>query len=277
MAYPVERPVMELTAVDGVELDLYDRGSGEPVVFVHGGSTDECAAVIQEPALAERFRVIHYQRRGWGRSSHDGLPLSIDEQAADCRAVMRHLGIDRAHLAGLSYGATILLQFAVDHPDAVHTLALAEPGLPVEPEDPRVGTAVEEAGQLYAAGDKAGAIRTAFMAICGPSFDATFDRILPAGWLERWVAAADTLFQHDVPALGSWGFTPDDAATIDAPVLNLAGADSAFKDVHPILQSWIPHAEPVVMPDTEHCIFEVEPRAAAEHLASFFSRHPLER
>lgn len=215
MTYPVERPAMELTPVDGIDLELYDRGSGEPVVFVHGGSTDECSAVLQEPAL--------------------------------------------------------------DHPDAVHTLALAEPSLPVETAEPEVGPAVEAAVQRYMTGDKEGAVRTAFSAICGPGFDATFDRILPAGWLERWAADADTLIQHDIPALGSWGFTPEDAATIEAPVLNLVGADSAFAAVQPILQSWIPHAEPVTMPDTAHCIFEVAPRAAAEHLASFFSRHPLER
>ena len=277
MAFPVARPPMDLTAVDGIELDIHDRGSGEPVVFVHGGSTDECYAVIQEPALAERFRVIHYQRRGWGRSSHDGLPLSIQQQSADCRAVMLHSGIDRAHLVGLSYGGAILLQFALDYPDAVHSLALVEPGLPGELEDPELGTAFEEAIALYAAGDKEGTVRTAFGAICGESFEATFDQTLPAGWFERWVADVDTLFLHDLPALESWEFTADDAARIDAPVLNMTGSDSKFQGAYETIQSWIPHAEPVMVGGATHCIFEMAPQGAAERLAKFFSHHPFQR
>jgi hypothetical protein len=59
---------MELTEINGVELELWDRGSGEPVVFVHGSMGDECAAVLVEPALANRFRGIHYHRCGYGKS-----------------------------------------------------------------------------------------------------------------------------------------------------------------------------------------------------------------
>ena len=50
-------------------------------------------------------------------------------KAADCKAVMHHLGVARAHLVGQSYGGVILLQLALDTPDAVHTLSLLEPAL----------------------------------------------------------------------------------------------------------------------------------------------------
>ena len=121
---------IRITEINGAELEIWDKGSGEPVLFVHGGMGDECAAVLVEPALANQFRLIHYHRRGFGNSEAPNAPFSIEQQAADCRAVMQHLEIERAHCVGQSYGAVILLQTALDFPDTVYSLALLEPGLP---------------------------------------------------------------------------------------------------------------------------------------------------
>ena len=274
-----ELPEMELLDIDGVELMVHDSGSGDPVVFVHGGGGDECFAVLQEPALTEHYRLIHYHRRGWGESASIGLPLSIEEQAADCRAVMQHLGISQAHLSGLSYGGTILLQFVVDFPDAVHSLALMEPGLPeVTDDSPEFHEWETKAGPLFEKGETAAGLEAFFQGICGQEFVAAFDQTLPAGWFERWVDDSDTLFQYDVPALDAWEFTEEDAARITAPVLNMKGADTAppFKEIHETVQSWIPHAESVVLPDATHCMLEINPAGSAEALAEFFSQHPME-
>lgn len=121
---------MQPTEIKGVTLELRDQGSGEPVVFVHGAMGDELSAVLAEPALADHYRLIDYHRRGFGGSEPLQTPLSISQQSADCRAIMQHLGIERAHLVGQSYGGVILLQIALDAPEAVHTLALLEPALP---------------------------------------------------------------------------------------------------------------------------------------------------
>src|SRR5690242_6686651 len=101
---------MERTQINGVALEVRARGSGEPVVFVHGAMGDECVAVLSEPLLANHYRLIDYHRRGWGNSERLAAPLSIEQQAADCRAVMQHFGVERAHLVGQSYGGVILLQ-----------------------------------------------------------------------------------------------------------------------------------------------------------------------
>lgn len=122
-------PQMQKAEINGVTLELWDRGSGEPVVLVHGSMGDECAAVLVEPALANQFRVIHYHRRGYGNSGCPEAPVSMRQQAADCRAVTQYLGIERAHCVGQSYGGAILLQMALDFPNAVHSLALLEPAL----------------------------------------------------------------------------------------------------------------------------------------------------
>jgi pimeloyl-ACP methyl ester carboxylesterase len=269
---------MQRAKINGTELAVWERGSGEPVVFVHGGMGDECAAVIQEPALTERFRVIHYHRRGWGRSAPLDAPISIAQQAQDCKAVMEHFGVRRAHMAGLSYGGIILLQMALEFPDAVHSLALLEPGLPQQlAESPEYAAAAGRAAASYAAGDRAGTIESFFGEICGNDFRAVFDRTMPPGWFERLVSELDTVFQMDVPAMESWSFTGEDAARITQPVLNMAGGDSPsyFQHVYRTLQNWFPHAENAVLPDAAHAMLQMNPKGSAERLAEFFARHPI--
>ena len=71
---------------------------------------------------------------------------------------MRHLDVESAHFVGQSYGGLILLQMALDAPDAVNSLALLEPALPsVLFNSPEFGSIATEAGSLYELGDKAGA------------------------------------------------------------------------------------------------------------------------
>ena len=143
-------PKMQLTEINGVELEILDTGSGEPVIFVHGGMGDECFAVLAEPALTNRYRLIHYHRRGFGTSEPPKTPVSISQQAADCRAVMQHLGVERAHCVGQSYGGVILMQTALDFSDAVYSLALLEPALPsVVFKSPEFSQIAEKAGACW--------------------------------------------------------------------------------------------------------------------------------
>ena len=272
-------PDLKLTNINGVELELYDTGGpGEPVVFVHGGMGDECYAAIQEPALTNRFRVIHYHRRGWGKSTTDGLPLSVEEQAQDCRTVMKELAVELAHLAGLGPAAPIQLQTALDFPDAVHTLTLMEPALPALlaalPEFAAIG---ERAGPLLAAGEIEAALDIFLQEECGPDYRLAFDKTMPAGWFERWVADAGTLFQHDAVALEGWEFTEEHAARITQPVLTLAGADTRpyFRAICETLKDWFPRAENAVVPDATHCMLQTNPAGSAALLADFFARHPM--
>ena len=115
--------VMERTSLrtlrvdtDGAQLEIRARGEGEPVVFIHGSMPDECAAVVKEPALVKHFRVIDYHRRGWGRQSPAVGPVSIGQGVEDCKAILRHLRVERAHFAGQSSGGAVVLQLALDVP-----------------------------------------------------------------------------------------------------------------------------------------------------------------
>jgi pimeloyl-ACP methyl ester carboxylesterase len=129
---------MELAQIDGRALEYEIRGAGEPVVLVHGAHVaDAFAPLLAEPVLTERYQLILYHRRGFAGSTHPDGPLSIVQQARDCRALMQHLGVQRAHVVGHSYGGVIALQLALDAPEAVHSLALLEPALLTVPSTPQ--------------------------------------------------------------------------------------------------------------------------------------------
>jgi pimeloyl-ACP methyl ester carboxylesterase len=240
---------------------------------------DECAAIVAEPALVNNYRVIDYHRRGWGNSSNPDMPVTIETQAADCRAILGHLGVERAHFVGQSYGGDVVLQLALDTPEVVHSLALLEPALPsVLFNSPEFGAVGGTAGSMYESGDKAGAVEVFAKEVGGAGFRAAFDRTLPAGHFERWVAAADTMFQCEMPPLQEWSFTSEDAARITHPVFNMRGVStrSYFREIYETVQTWFPQAENVELPDANHCMLQMNPAGAATHLASFFSRHPLQ-
>jgi pimeloyl-ACP methyl ester carboxylesterase len=269
---------MRLTQINGVMLELLDKGWGEPVVFVHGSMGDECAAVLTEPILANHYRLIHYHRRGFGRSECPTMPVTFAQQVADLKAVMHHRGVTRAHLVGESCGAAILLQFALDEPELVHSLALLEPAGIAKYLQPGETTQEKSTVQiLYESGDKAGAINAFAQGVAGVDYRTDFDKTLPPGWFERYAAEADTVFLSDIPSLRAWYFNPVDAARIRRPVLNMVGARTTptFRKVHEAIQLWLPHAESFVLPDASHTMLVTNPKGAAERLASFFSSHPI--
>ena len=120
---------MPRARVDGAELEFEVTGAGEPVLLIHGAFIAEAyAPLCAEPALNSRYRLVRYHRRGYAGSSPVRAPFSLGQQAADCRALLEHLGIERAHVVGHSSGGVIALRLALDAPEVVHSLILLEPG-----------------------------------------------------------------------------------------------------------------------------------------------------
>lgn len=272
---------MDRARTDGIELEYEVRGTGEPVVLVHGSHVaDAFAPLLAEPELTERYQLILYHRRGFAGSTHPDGSLSVREQAADCRALMRRLGLRRAHVAGHSYGGAIALQLALDAPEMVHSLALLEPALiMIIPSAPQLMKAMGPLAQMYEAGDKAGAVDGFLKAVMGRDYRGWLDLALP-GAFGQTVADADTFFQNEIPALGQWSFTQADASHITQPVLAVLGEDSHTLwsgpvEIHELVQAWLPQAETFVLENATHMLQMRNPQGMAAGLAGFFARHPL--
>lgn len=118
--------VTAASAADVAGLHHEEQGHGEAVVLIHGFSLDRRMWEPQVPALAGSHRVIRYDLRGHGRSAAAEAPYSGH---GDLLALLDSLGVGRATLVGLSAGAVIATDFALEHPARVARLVLAAPGL----------------------------------------------------------------------------------------------------------------------------------------------------
>jgi pimeloyl-ACP methyl ester carboxylesterase len=271
---------MDRALLEGVELEYEVRGAGASVVLIHPGHfADWFTPLLAEPAVTEHYRVLWYHRVDAAGSSHIEGPLSFAQHAAHCRSLMRHLGIERAHVVGHSSSGNVALQLALDAPEAVHSLAILEPALMSVPSAKTARAFVGTAVQLYRTGDKVGAIDTFLRGVCGPGYRAVLDQALP-GAFEQHVADADTFFGQELPALQQWSFTREDARRIAQPVLAVIGAksqelDPIWRERQEVLLSWLPNVEPFVLPAATHLLQVQNPRGMAEGLAAFFARHPL--
>jgi 3-oxoadipate enol-lactonase len=112
--------------VEGGFLYYQAMGKGEPLVLLHGGGIDHRMWNSQVRAFAKQYRVILYDIRGYGLSK--GPPRTYRNQD-DLFRLLKHLGIERAHILGLSLGGLTAIDFALEHPDMVGCLIPVAPGL----------------------------------------------------------------------------------------------------------------------------------------------------
>ncbi|MHC5902741.1 alpha/beta fold hydrolase [Streptomyces sp. S6] len=96
-------------------------GDGPPVVLVHAGVTDHHLWDAVTPTLAATHTVIRYDLRGFGDSAPPTAPF---RETDDLAHLLTHLGHDRVHVVGASWGGRIALDFTLAHPDRVHSLAI---------------------------------------------------------------------------------------------------------------------------------------------------------
>jgi pimeloyl-ACP methyl ester carboxylesterase len=263
---------MERVTLDGLRLEYEAAGDGEPVVLIHAGVVADFFAPLMGRPELHGYRLIRYHRAGYAGSGPVDGTVGIGHHAAHCHALLRHLGIDRAHLVGHSSSAAIAVQLALDVPATVRSLALLEMALLTVPSGP---FAAEAVGQ-YRAGDRRTAIDTWMRGVCGPAYRGVLDRTLP-GAFDQAVADADTFFGNELPALRDWSFGPAEAGRISQPALVVLGGRSnevntTFAQRNELLLAWIPHAEPFVLPDATHLLQVQNPGGMARGLAAFLAR-----
>jgi len=122
------QPRRELAPVPGVRLWFTDTGgTGEPIVLMHAitGTSESWAPQIEALSKAG-YRVIAYDRRGWGRSETDTATGTQPGHAADdLHALADHLSLARFHLVGVAGGGFVALDYAATHPERLSRLVIA--------------------------------------------------------------------------------------------------------------------------------------------------------
>ncbi|CAA9259633.1 MAG: hypothetical protein AVDCRST_MAG50-2929 [uncultured Acidimicrobiales bacterium] len=270
---------MEVAEVNGVQLEYEVSGFGEPVLLVSPVLADGFLPLLAEPALADRYQLIRYHKRGWSGSTHTHEPVSVEDHAADAAALLIYLGVQRAHVAGHSSGAAVAAQLALDHSEAVSTLTMLELSLFAVPSG---ATFLEQAGpafEAYSRRDHEGALALFLSLVSGLEWgacQAELERRVP-GATNQAVKDADTFFGVELPALAAWCLGPEQAAAIHQPVLSVLGSDTRplWVEVARFLRASLPRVEECTIPGVGHLLHIQRPEPVAGAMADFLGRHPI--
>jgi pimeloyl-ACP methyl ester carboxylesterase len=115
---------MSYADVNGVSLYYDERGSGQPLILLHGGlGAGEMYGPIR-PALAKDRRVISVDLQAHGRTADVDRPLRYETMGDDVAGLIRHLGLAQADVMGYSLGGATALRTAIQHPDLVRRLVV---------------------------------------------------------------------------------------------------------------------------------------------------------
>ena len=110
--------------VDGLTFNYDVQGEGEPLLLIPYLSADHACWAFQLPAYTEHFSCIAIDLPGSGESDKPPGPYSTDGHADQVAAFLDAIGIDNAHVAGMSFGAAVGIHLAARHPGRVRSLSL---------------------------------------------------------------------------------------------------------------------------------------------------------
>ena len=270
---------METASINGVKLEYQVVGSGEPVLLIDMLLADCFLPLLSEPALADRYQLIRYHKRGWVGSTHSPPPISIGDQAADAAALLDHLGVRHAHIVGHSTGAAIGLQVALDRPDVVHTLTLLEPTLVSLPRGKAFLKAAAPIFEAYASGDHSGAFAMFVAAASGLDWEtcrALLEQRIP-GVVAQSINDADTFFGIELASLAAWTFGSEQAAAIHRPVLSVVGAETQplWVEIAHFLRASLPYVEESTIDGVGHLLQIQQPEPVARQIKQFLKRNSI--
>lgn len=117
---------MEFVRSNGLEIAYERVGKGPPLVFVHGAAEDGRVWQPQLAALVDEFTVVAWDEPGAGRSSDVPADFGLVDYASCLAALVEALSLGPAHVAGLSWGGTVVLELYRHRPELVATLILVD-------------------------------------------------------------------------------------------------------------------------------------------------------
>lgn len=263
---------------NGARLYVQQTGEGYPIVFAHELGADHREWETQVRHFSRAFRCITYNARGYPPSDVPDDPQLYGWEFAvdDIAAVMRGLGVERAHIVGLSMGGYAALQFGLRYPDKVSAMVVAGAGSGSPPAHRE--TWMQETPEFARGFFERG------MAAMAQEMGHSPTRIQlkhkdPRGWREF----VDHLTQHSPqgmtntmmryqtlrPSLHDF---QQQFALMKIPVLLMVGdEDAPCIETNLMLKSVLPNAGLWICPNTGHAINLEEPAAFNAHVEDFFS------
>ena len=265
-------------ATDGVRLHVESTGSSTPVLFIHEFAGDHRSWEPQVRELSRAYRCITYAARGYPPSD---VPDRLDQYSqatavSDAVAVLDAVGVEQAHVVGISMGGFCALHLGLDHPDRCRSLVVAGCGYGSQPE--RVASFTAESEVIAAAFERDGAGVVSDRYAEGPA-RVQFQNKNPRGWAEfkRALAGLSRMgtamtmrgVQARRPSL--YDLRPRLAA-LEVPTLLVTGdEDEGCLEPNLMLKRTIPSAGLAVLPQTGHTLNLEEPSVFNDLLRRFLA------
>ncbi len=209
-------------SADGTMIAYERDGSGPPIIMVVGAFNTRATTAPLAAALAGKFTVLNYDRRGRGGSS-DTLPYSVKREIEDIDALIAEAG-GSAALFGYSSGATLALKAAADGL-AITKLAVYDPPFVVDDSHPLLpANFAEQLAKLVAAGRRGEAVEL-YQRVAVGIPEEVVARMRQAPFRPGLEAIAHTLV-YDATVIGDLALPPDLAASVTVPTLVIDGEHS---------------------------------------------------
>lgn len=272
---------LEKVTVNGVELHYQDWGEGEPVILVHGGFGDYRGWFATANALSKQYRVIAYSRRyNFPNQNPEIDPdFSARVEAQDLKALIEELDLAPVHIVGHSYGAFTALFLAIDHPELVRSLILAEPALMRWLADIPEGAALwrsfetevwKACDKAIREGDEEGMLRIFFNWVIGPG---GYEGLPPIAltFIRSNVKEASALMTSVDP------FPPllrEDVEKLEIPTLMLSGEKTieSLRLIDGELERHLPNVKRVILAGATHNMFLEQPAACNQAILDFLEK-----
>jgi pimeloyl-ACP methyl ester carboxylesterase len=275
--------------------EYIEKGSGTPVVFVHGSINDYRIWKDQMEPFAKQYRAIAYSRRyhfpnEW---KSDGSDYSIGIHAQDLAAFIKALNLGRVHLVGSSFGAYTSLTTAIKNPDMIKTLVLGEPPvLPLLISNPANPIQIlslfirdfSTAKNFMKFGLKH--MKPAMKAFKNNKLEEGVrlfvNGVLGEGGYENFSDEDRAALMDNAPELkvellgvGYPPFSKDETSKMTIPTLFVYGQNSPkfFHSISDLLVNILTNCEKIVIPNASHLTHGQNPIAYNEKVLEFLSKH----
>jgi len=260
---------MAILELSDVSLYYEDRGTGEPVLLLHGlgGACRDWEP--QQRFFEPSHRVIAFDVCGHGQSAKPKGPYSLAQFGRHTAELIRRVVGEPVHLVGLSMGGMIAFQVAVDAPDLVRTMTIVNSGPELVPRNltERMALWSRVAIVRWFGLEKMGQILAPRLF---PNPDQGAER---ARFLERFLTNDRAAYLATLRALIGWRVTPSIGA-IRIPTLVVASElDYTPPERKEEYVRLMPNAKMVVVPDAHHGLPMEDPETFNEVLAEFLSVH----
>jgi len=253
---------------DGTAYELSGIEGAPVVALIHGLGLTRETWTAHIPALAERYRVVAYDLLGHGDSAPPPEAPSLTLFSGQLRALLDHLGVERAAVVGFSLGGMINRRFAIDHPERVRALGILNS--PHE-RDAEAQCVVEARAAETGAGGPAATIDATLARWFTPGFRAARPEIVDR--ICARVLGNDPVVYAQCRQVLAHGVTelirPDPPITAPSLVMTCQHDSGSTPEMTRAIAAEIPGARAIVVPDLQHMGLIEAPERFTEPLVGF--------